>query len=84
MEEISLTIFSSGQKMLTLAEAKKHIGLKVEVLYKDRLGNDYRKHGELLAVEYVPLYGTTLRFDFGEIGLEKTLAITPLEISRAA
>lgn len=69
---------------MTLAEAKKHVGQKVEVLYKDRLGNDYRKSGELLAVEYIPLYGTTLRFDFGEIGLEKTLTIIPLEIPRAA
>jgi len=70
--------------MLTLAEAKAHIGHIVEVVYKDRLGNNYRKIGELLSVEYIPLYGTTLYFDFGEIVLEKTLAIVPAEIPRAA
>lgn len=70
--------------MLTLTEAKTLVGQKVEVLYKDRFGNDYRKSGKLLAVEYVPLYGTTLCFDFGEISLEKSIALIPLEIPRAA
>jgi hypothetical protein len=57
-------------------DAKAYIGKAVEVEYTDRLGRRASGSGTLLDVEYVPMYGSSLVLDFGEIGLERVVSLS--------
>lgn len=56
---------------MTVHEIKSYLGKSIEVEYRDRLGNHTTTKGKLEHIEYQPLYGSTLVFDFGKIGLDK-------------
>ncbi|MCL6623177.1 MAG: hypothetical protein K6T17_00995 [Fimbriimonadales bacterium] len=60
---------------MTLSDAKKYIGCKVQVEYADRKGLIQKAEGELLDIEFVPMYGSNAIFDFGEIALDKIVRI---------
>ncbi|MCH8273223.1 MAG: hypothetical protein IH851_00335 [Armatimonadetes bacterium] len=69
---------------MTLAEAKQHIGNRVEAEYTDRRGNVLTGFGELLDVEFVPMYGSSLVFDFGEVSLDRMVAMRDSPLDKAA
>ncbi|MEM4407679.1 MAG: hypothetical protein QXI19_02950 [Candidatus Caldarchaeum sp.] len=66
---------SRGKLRMTLSDAKKYIGSKVQVEYADRKGLIQKAEGELLDIEFVPMYGSNAIFDFGEIALDKIVRL---------
>lgn len=56
---------------MSLTEARALVGQELAIEYTDRLGAIRTAKGRLLDVEYVPMYGSTLFFDFGEVSLER-------------
>lgn len=60
---------------MTVSEAKEFVGKRVVVEYVDRNGAPQNGAGVLYDVEYVPMYGSNLIFDFGDIPLEKVCLI---------
>ena len=43
----------------------------------DRTGAPQEGFGKLVDLEYIPMYGTNLMFDFGDVALDKVTAIVP-------
>ena len=64
---------------MTLPQAKDFVGSVVSVRYVDRNGFEQETVGYLMDVEYVPMYGTNLTFDFGDVGIEKVVALARTE-----
>lgn len=69
---------SRGNQRMTLSDAKRYVGSKVQVEYADRKGLIQKAEGELLDIEFVPMYGSNAIFDFGEIALDKILRLQAL------
>jgi hypothetical protein len=62
-----------------ISEARAHIGSRLSVRYLDRNGGINREKGVLLDVEYVPMYGSTLVFDFGEVALDRVVQLAAID-----
>ncbi len=69
---------------MTLQDVKGFIGRTVDVTFKDRFGNLSRGAGRLLEIEYVPMYGNNLVFDFGEISIDRLVSLSEAAGKRAA
>lgn len=69
---------------MTLQEAKALIGKSVEAQYSDRHGNLASNRGLLLEIEYLPMYGSNLIFDFGEVGLDRLVSLGEAADKKAA
>lgn len=63
------------ENTMTLSEAKSFIGKEVEVGYTDRHGNTQIATAFLVDVHHVPMYGTSLLFDFGDVGLDRVTTL---------
>ncbi len=69
---------------MTVSEAKDFVGKRVFVEYVDRNGSPCSDSGMLFDVEYVPMYGSNLVLDFGDIPLEKVCALVEESAKKAA
>lgn len=69
---------------MTVPEIKNFIGRTVAVNYHDRLGNPCEATGLLLEVAYIPMYGSNLVFDFGEVALDRVVELCDLSAEAAA
>jgi hypothetical protein len=61
---------------MTVSEAKSFVGREVEVHYFDRHGDECSAIAFLVDVQHVPMYGTNLLFDFGEISLDRVRTLS--------
>lgn len=69
---------------MTVSEAKEFVGKTVFVEYVDRNGLPCSGSGKLYDVEYVPMYGSNLVFDFGDVPLDKVCLLTDEAVRKAA
>jgi hypothetical protein len=66
-------------KTMTIPEAKTYIGKNIFIEYEDRNGQRRTGTGVLMDVEFVPMYGGMLLFDFGDIRIDKVVAFSENE-----
>jgi len=72
-----------GGLRMQVIKAKTYIGYRCEIISSDRTGAEIRTEAEILDVIYIPLYGSCLITDCGEIMLDKVRLIRPLEVAAA-
>jgi hypothetical protein len=69
-----------------ISDAKKYIGFKCDVRYRDRLGRELQAVSIIHDVTFVPLYGGYLITDTEDIQLDKVVAVerfAPVEAAAA-
>ncbi|MBL8065847.1 MAG: hypothetical protein JNM34_08305 [Chthonomonadaceae bacterium] len=69
---------------MLLSEAKKHVGVCVNLMYKERSGDVVEQLAEIFDIGFVPLYGPCLITDQGEFRLDKVVSCEPVSQQRAA
>lgn len=60
------------------------MGQIVNLVYKDRKGDEIAQVAEVFDVGFVALYGPCLMTDIGEIRIDRVVSITSLAMSQAA
>ena len=68
---------------MQVVKAKAYIGQKCIIVSTDRTGAEIKTEAEILDVSYIPLYGSCLVTDVGEIMLDRVRLIEPLEAAAA-
>ncbi|MFN8139449.1 MAG: hypothetical protein U0R49_06595 [Fimbriimonadales bacterium] len=58
---------------MTVSEARDYVGKEVEVHYSDRRGDECSAIAYLVDVQHIPMYGTSLLFDFGEVAISRVI-----------
>ncbi len=61
---------------MTISEAKTYIGKRLSIEYEDRNGQRRTETGMLMDVEFVPMYGGMLLFDFGDVRIDKVVTFS--------
>lgn len=61
---------------MTISEAKNYIGKRISIEYEDRNGQRRTETGVLMDVEFVPMYGGMLLFDFGDVRIDKVVTLS--------
>lgn len=69
---------------MLLSEAKRFVGLNVNLTYRERSGETVEKIAEIFDIGFVPLYGPCLITDVGEIRLDRLVGCRQLLEERAA
>lgn len=67
--------WQEGNQIMTVSEAKAFVGKEVEVHYTDRRGDPCSAIAFLVDVQHVPMYGTSLLFDFGEVQIGRVVSM---------
>ncbi len=78
------TTVSQGVKEMLISEAKAYIGQMVNLVYRDRKGDEISQIAEIFDVGFVALYGPCLMTDMGEIRIDRVVSVMPFSMSKAA
>lgn len=83
--EPSIRAGFSGRKAksMTVSEARNFVGKEVEVHYSDRKGDACSALAFLVDVHHVPMYGTSLMFDFGDISIDRVTNLIDRSVEAA-
>lgn len=69
---------------MDISEAKVYAGMVVDLVYRDRRGDELSSRAHVYEVGFVALYGPCLVTDIGEIRIDRVVSITPLAAAMAA
>jgi len=69
---------------MVISEAKPYVGTECEIVSYDRKGAEIREVALILDIQHIPMYGSSLITDCGEILLERVSDIFPYSNAAAA
>ena len=69
---------------MLISEAKVFAGMVVDLVYRDRRGDEIASRAHIYEVGFVALYGPCLVTDIGEIRIDRVVSVTPLAVQQAA